>query len=199
MAGTETLDLKSTALLALDFQNGIVGFVPGASHIFKPAAETLDAARKASVSIIHVGLGFRPGYPEITSNHPIFERVRQGDLFLLGSESSSFHNTLSPLEGEIIVIKHRVSAFSGNDLEMILRSQGIKTLIFFGISTSGIVLSTLRQASDLDFQCVVVKDACFDSDDEVHRVLTEKVFPRQARVVTTERITKEFQTGLRTV
>ena len=84
---------------------------------------------------------------------------------------------------EITVYKHRVSAFSGNDLQMILRSQSITQLVLFGIATSGIVLSTLRQASDLDYRCVVVKDCCFDGDEEVHRVLTEKVFAKQATVV----------------
>ena len=75
---------------------------------------------------------------------------------------------------------------------MILRSQSITHLVFFGIATSGIVLSTLRQASDLDFRCVVIKDCCFDGDEEVHRVLTEKVFVRQATVVSAE----EFIQGL---
>ena len=59
-------------------------------------------------------------------------------------------------------------------------------MVFFGISTSGITLSTLRRAYDLDFRCVVLKDACFDADEEVHRVLTEKIFPAQAKVLTVD-------------
>ena len=59
-------------------------------------------------------------------------------------------------------------------------------LVVLRIATSGIVLSTLRRAFDLDFRSVVLKDACFDSDEEVHRVLTEKVFPRQAWVAATD-------------
>ena len=55
-----------------------------------------------------------------------------------------------------------------------------------GISTSGVVLSTLRQAADLDYRITVLADACADPDPEVHRVLTEKVFPRQALVTTTD-------------
>jgi nicotinamidase-related amidase len=89
----------------------------------------------------------------------------------------------------MVIYKHRVGAFAGNALQMILRSQGIENLVLFGISTSGIVLSTVRLAADLDFQCYVVKDACFDPDEEVHRVLTEKVFAAQAIVMTA----KEFQ------
>jgi nicotinamidase-related amidase len=85
-----------------------------------------------------------------------------------------------------VVYKHRVSAFAENELHLILRAQGIENLVFFGISTSGITLSTLRHASDLDFRCIVLKDACFDADPEVHRVLTEKIFPIQARVLTVD-------------
>jgi len=69
---------------------------------------------------------------------------------------------------------------------LILRARGIANLVFFGITTSGIVLSTLRRAFDLDYRCVVLKDACFDRDEEVHRVLIGKVFPAQASVVTVE-------------
>jgi nicotinamidase-related amidase len=69
---------------------------------------------------------------------------------------------------------------------MILRARGIDTLVLFGIATSGIVLSTVRAASDLDFKCIVIKDACFDGDAEVHRVLTEKIFTAQATVLTAQ-------------
>jgi len=66
----------------------------------------------------------------------------------------------------------------------VLRAANIDTLVLTGIATSGVVLSTLRQAADLDYRLVVLSDACLDSDAEVHRVLMEKVFPRQADVVT---------------
>jgi nicotinamidase-related amidase len=66
---------------------------------------------------------------------------------------------------------------------MILRARSIDTLVIAGISTSGVVLSTVRHAADADYQLVVVKDCCADLDEEVHRVLTEKVFVRQATVV----------------
>jgi nicotinamidase-related amidase len=77
-----------------------------------------------------------------------------------------------------------VSAFTGSDLQVVLRSLGADTLVLTGIATSGVVLSTLRQAADLDYRLVVLSDGCLDADPEVHRVLTEKVFPRQASVRT---------------
>jgi len=79
-----------------------------------------------------------------------------------------------------------VSASAGSDLEVLLRGLGAGTLVLAGIATSGVVLSTLRQAADLDYRLVVLADACLDADPEVHRVLTEKVFPRQADVLTVD-------------
>jgi nicotinamidase-related amidase len=69
---------------------------------------------------------------------------------------------------------------------VLLRAAGADALVLAGIATSGVVLSTLRQAADLDYRLTVLADACTDADPEVHRVLTEKVFPRQALITSTE-------------
>jgi nicotinamidase-related amidase len=71
-------------------------------------------------------------------------------------------------------------------LEVVLRAQGITHLVLCGIATSGVVLSTLREAADKDYQLTVLSDCCADSDEEVHRVLISKIFPRQAEVVAAE-------------
>ena len=84
------------------------------------------------------------------------------------------------------MVKRRVSAFTGSDLEVVLRALEVDHLVLAGIATSGVVLSTLREAADRDYRLTVLADACSDGDDEVHRVLTEKVFPRQADVVTVD-------------
>lgn len=69
---------------------------------------------------------------------------------------------------------------------MVLRAADVHTLVLTGISTSGVVLSTVRLAADLDYHLTVLEDGCLDADPEVHRVLTEKVFPRQAQVLTVD-------------
>lgn len=84
------------------------------------------------------------------------------------------------------MVKRRVSAFTGSDLEVVLRALEVDHLVLAGIATSGVVLSTLREAADRDYRLTVLADACSDGDDEVHRVLTEKVFRRQADVVTVD-------------
>lgn len=83
-----------------------------------------------------------------------------------------------------MVTKRRASAFTGSDLELVLRSGGITHLVLTGIATSGVVLSTLRQAADLDYRLTVLADGCYDPDPDTHRLLTEKVFPTQAEVIT---------------
>jgi nicotinamidase-related amidase len=101
-------------------------------------------------------------------------------------EAMQIHESVQPRPDEPIVTKLRVSAFAGSDLEVLLRSNQIDTLILSGIATSGVVLSTLREAADKDFALTVLSDACIDTDPEVHRILTEKVFPHQAEVVSVD-------------
>jgi nicotinamidase-related amidase len=72
-----------------------------------------------------------------------------------------------------------VSAFTGSDLDVLLRAAGGERIVLAGIATSGVVLSTVRQVADLNYRITVLSDACADADPEVHRVLMEKVFPRQ--------------------
>ena len=80
--------------------------------------------------------------------------------------------------------KKRVGAFSTTNLAARLTARGIDTLILSGIATSGVVLSTLRDAADRDYRLFVLSDICADMDAEVHiAALTEKVFPRQADVI----------------
>ncbi|KFY14871.1 hypothetical protein V492_02359 [Pseudogymnoascus sp. VKM F-4246] len=106
--------------------------------------------------------------------------------FVDGSESTVIPPIIAPIDGDIVVVKHRVSAFAGTDLEVVLRSLGVQKLVLAGLSTSGAVLSTLRQGADLDYGLTVLRDLCFDTDEEVHRVLVEKLFPKQAGVVTAD-------------
>src|SRR5208282_2278376 len=148
------LDPKKTALLTLDFQQGIMGFVPGTEAIIPNASKAVEFARQRQLMIIHVGLGFSAGHPEIPDTESRFQRVKQNNLFVKGTLSAEFHSSIARPE-ELVVYKQRVGAFSENHLHLILRSRGIENLVFFGISTSGITLSTIRRASDLDYRCVV--------------------------------------------
>ncbi|GAA2371383.1 isochorismatase family cysteine hydrolase [Dactylosporangium salmoneum] len=173
-------------LLVMDYQNGIIERSGGEALIGGGLA-AVAAARKAGVPVMFVRVAFRAGYPEAAGSNQTFGRVVQfGDAMTQDHPATQLHPALEARPDEPVILKRRVSAFSGSDLDVLLRGAGAGTLVLAGISTSGVVLSTLRQAADLDYRLVVLADACIDPDPEVHRVLTEKVFPRQAQVTTVE-------------
>jgi nicotinamidase-related amidase len=173
-------------LLLMDFQHGIVERL-GSPSVVDAADRAAKAARTAGIPVMFVRVAFRPGYPETAESNVTFAALAaQGDAMTQDHPHTQVHASLTPLDGEPVIIKRRVSAFSGSDLDVLLRGAGADTLILAGIATSGVVLSTLRQAADLDYRLTVLADACADADGEVHRVLTEKVFPRQALVTTTD-------------
>ena len=179
-----TLDPKTSALLVMDFQTAIVdGVATDKDALLARTAGVIEAARKANMKILYVVVGFRPGYPEVSPRHPTFGPIRETGRFLEGTTGTEVHPALAPKPGDVTVTKHRVSAFTGTDLDMILRANGVNTLVLTGIATSGVILSTVRHASDADYRLVIVEDCCSDRDAEVHRVLTEKVFARAATVL----------------
>jgi nicotinamidase-related amidase len=176
--------VKNAALLVMDVQNGIVSRVPDADYLPR-LVRAVDGARDAGLPVLYVVIGFRDGHPEVSNRNKAFGALPPG-AFTSEDLGAAVHPDVEPRSGEVVVTKKRVSAFAGSDLEAVLRGQGIDHLILTGIATSGVVLSTLRQAADLDYRITVLSDACVDPDPEVHRVLTEKVFPRQADVVTVD-------------
>ncbi len=174
--------MDSTVLLVMDVQESIVGRFADPSGYLHRLSGAISAARSAGVRVIYVTVGFRPGHPEISPRNKTFAAIAGSGAFAEGDEASRIHPAVAPEPGDLVVTKRRVSAFAGSDLEVLLRGLGAGTLVLAGIATSGVVLSTVRQAVDLDYRVVVLADACIDSDPEVHRVLTDKVFPRQADV-----------------
>jgi nicotinamidase-related amidase len=178
------MDPERTALLVMDVQKGIVERL-GSETLLARLMEATAAARKARVRVIYVKVGFRPGYPEVSRTNATFAHVADTESFIEGV-SSEIHKSIAPTKGDVVVTKRRVSAFAGSDLEMVLRANAINALVLCGIATSGVVLSTLRQAADLDYALAVLSDGCADADEEVHSLLLGKIFPRQAQVLTVE-------------
>ncbi len=177
------LDPRTTALLVMDFQTAVVEMVPREKEaLLANTARLLAAARTAGVRVVYVVVAFRPGYPEISPKNQSFATLRETGRFTEGTAGTEVHAAVAPRQGEPVVVKRRVGAFGGTDLEILLRAHGTETLVLAGIATSGVVLSTVRHAADADYRLVVVEDCCADRDAEVHRVLMEKVFPRQATV-----------------
>ena len=174
----------NTALLVMDMQAGIVARLPDATTIINNIATAIAAARSNNVPVIYVVVGFREGAPEVSERNKSFAAGKALFSTINMDDFMKIHPDLSPVNGELTVVKRRISAFTGSDLEVILRSFGIEHMVLTGIATSGVVLSTIREAADKDYKLTVLADCCADADEEIHRVLITKVFPRQAEVLT---------------
>lgn len=180
-------DPALTAVLSMDLQTAIVSiYTKDQPDLLPRAAGVLKKARDLGLSVFHVQVGFRRGLPEISPRNSLFSSIKNSAQHRLVFEGpgGAIHPAVAPQGEDIVITKHRISAFAGTDLDMILRAKEIETLILFGIATSGVVLATLLHAVDADYRLIVVKDCCADADPEVHRSLTEKTFPRLASVVT---------------
>jgi nicotinamidase-related amidase len=177
---------ESMALLVMDMQTAILNSFSGAAELIPRVSSAIAMARERKIPVMYVTVGFRPGAPEISPENKGFSSNAAMFTSIKPEEFQLVHPDLAPLKKDILVTKRRISAFAGSDLEIVLRAQHIRHLVLTGIATSGVVLSTLREAADKDFHLTVLSDACADRDEEVHRVLMHKVFPRQAEVRTVE-------------
>jgi len=187
MIGSQVRSADSVALLVMDLQEGIVALSKSAESLVTNAARAIASARSTGILVVHVHVAFRPGYPEIGSSNSRFLALKRNNLF----QHERAHTTVAPSGNEIVVTKRRVNAFYGTDLDTILRANRVESLFLCGFATSGVVLSTLRDASDRDYEISVLRDCCDDMDQSVHDCLMNSVFPTQARVVTS----KEFSGG----
>jgi nicotinamidase-related amidase len=189
LADKLSLEPKTTALLLMDFQRMVVdSYAVDKEALLGRVKRLAVTARNSGIIVIHVAVGFQLGYPEISARNPVFSSLKAAGLLATGHPTTEIHPELTPQPGDVVVTKQRVSAFTGTNLDMILRSNNIDMLLLTGILTQGVVLSTLRHAADMDYRAVVLADGCSDKDPEVQRVLMEKIFPFQARVATVEEV-----------
>ncbi|MFC0450035.1 cysteine hydrolase family protein [Rhodococcus jostii] len=182
------LELSRSALLVMDFQGGILGSVQDADALVGRTADVIKSIRAAGGHVGYVRVGFEDSdyaaLPEYSKFAPIAADPKLRAAMHADSATTAIDDRVAPEDGDVVVRKTRVGPFTTTDLDEQLRSRNVNTLILAGISTSGVVLSTVRQGADLDYRIVVLSDACADPDSEVHDVLVGKVFPRQADVIT---------------
>lgn len=158
-----TIDKTKTAVIIMDYQNRQLSNFSEEfqNEILRKANDVLDGCRSRNMPVMYVEVVRGDRTPEI-----------------------AIHDAVVPKSGEKVFTKSRTGPFSTTDIDAVLKDLGIETLALMGISTSGCVLTTVRWAYDIDYSVVVLSDCCADRDEEVHRVLIEKLFPRQATVLT---------------
>jgi nicotinamidase-related amidase len=187
MPDQPTLDPQHTALLVMDYQTGIVAQLPDADALLDRVTIAIENAREHGVRVGWVRVAFTDADFEAIPETSIFAAMLTGEqrkAMHADAPTTQIHDRLEPQPDDISVRKIRVGAFTTTDLDEQLQAQGITTLVLAGISTSGVVLSTVREAMDRDYRLVVLHDACADRDADVHAFLTEKLYPGRAHVTT---------------
>jgi nicotinamidase-related amidase len=179
------LEAPHTALLVMDYQAGIVARVPEADQLLERARAAIDLVRDWGGQIGYVRVAFDDEDFDVPESSRMGASLRgSGQAFHADSPTTAIDERVAPEVGDVVVRKTRVGAFSTTDLHDQLQDLGIDTLVLAGISTSGVVLSTVVEAHDLDYRVFVLADGCADTDPEVHAFLLEKILPRRGEVIT---------------
>jgi nicotinamidase-related amidase len=187
---------KNTALLVMDFQRGVVETLPGLEPLLSRVQGAIADVRAQGGTIGFVRVGFTEAdWAAVPAANQIFARAAENRLMHHEDPTTAIHDQLAPQPGDIEVRKTRVGAMSTTDLDQQLRDRGITTLVLAGISTSGVVLSTVIEPADRDYQLYVLSDGTEDRDAETRDVLLGKVFPRRASVIDTATLHALLEAG----
>jgi len=190
----ERLDAARTALLLFDLLEGHVNRDPESRARFAPvvenAARVLAAAREAGCMVAYAKADHRADRATSartirdTDNRlrPLAPGAQDGPLLTGGTPETEIVSALAPRAADLIVPKHRWSAFHGTYLDLALRARKAHTLILVGASTDVGIASTAFAARDLDYNLVIVEDACTSPEKDNHEQLMRRVFPRMGRV-----------------
>ena len=182
--GLPAIDPKRTALLVMDVQNGIVGSIAEPGALLDRLQGAIADVRAAGGTIGYVRVAFtEDDWAAVPETNASFHRLAQARGMHHEDASTQIHDRIAPADGDITVKKTRIGGMSTTDLHQQLTARGIDTLILAGISTSGVVLSTLGEAADRDYRVFVLSDGVADHRDDVHDILLNTVFPSRATVV----------------
>lgn len=170
----------STLLLAVHYQNevvhpqgkiriGVAAESPERAALVAAAKRLLDGARAHRVPVVSVRIAFRPDHAEVAQNAEIWRRVVASGALVDGSWGAEFYDGLGPLPGESVVTHHRNDAFFASPLAEIVARSGAAHLVIAGVSTTYVVESTVRAASDRGYRVTVAADACSSGIPAMHR------------------------------
>ena len=182
----QSVDLEKTALVIIDMQRDFLepgGFgaalgndVTRLQAAVAPCRAVLSAARKAGLLVIHTREGHRP---DLSDAPPL--KVERGDpalrigapgpmgrILVRGEPGHDIIPELYPVAGEPVIDKPGKGAFCQTDLELMLRNRGIETLLVCGVTTEVCVNTTVREANDRGFRCIVIGDCCASYFPEFH-------------------------------
>ncbi|MFJ7491061.1 cysteine hydrolase family protein [Streptomyces sp. NPDC097727] len=199
MSTAPALDPAHTALLVMDYQPAILALLPGGGDreaLLGRVEGAIADVRANGGTIAYVRVGFtEDDWDAVPATNKSFAPVARHRVMHHEDPAAAVHERLAPQDGDITVRKVRHGGLSTTDLDQQLRERGITTLVVSGISTSGVVLSTVIDAADRDYQLYVLSDGVADPDTEVHDVLLHRVFPARAHIIDTAELHTLLRAG----
>lgn len=180
------IDKKNTALVLCDFDNDVVhpdgkfaawGLPAEVArrNVIANTKGLLQAARSARMPVIHVSGVTRPGLAGSPRNAAVWQALASMGVLLEGTWGAQLHDELKPEDGEMVVIKRRVSAFYHSDLQLALRDVGATAIILCGVATNYVVEGTARDAADAGFVVIVAEDCCATVSEQVHQASLQAI------------------------
>lgn len=198
------IDPASTALVLIEYQNeftseggvlhGAVAEVMDKTNMLDNTGAVVAAARDAGVTVMHAPITFAPGYQEITS-HPygILKGVVDGNAFVKGTWGAAIVDELAPQDGDIVIEgKRGLDTFASTNLDFILRSKGITTLVLGGFLTNCCVESTMRSGYENGYQVVTLSDCTAATSVEEHENAIRYDYPMFSRPMTGQEFIAEL-------
>lgn len=183
----DRLNPQHTCLLLFDFLVGHAAKDPSRyAPVLANAAKLVAAGRAAGAMVAYARADHRPDGG--TTARTLHDSEPRPPLIRSGTPEAEIVPELAPQPGDYMVPKHRWSAFHGTYLDAALRVRRVDTIVLTGGSTEIGISSTAYAARDLDYNLVIVSDACTSAKQDVHAQLMREVFPRLARVRTTIRV-----------
>jgi nicotinamidase-related amidase len=183
------IDPKTTALVLIEYQNdftseggvlhGAVSAVMDDTRMLANTKDVVAAARTAGVTVMHAPISFAEGYNEISS-HPygILKGVVDGKAFVKGSWGAAIVDDLAPAGGDIVIEgKRGLDTFASTNLDFILRSKGITTLVLGGFLTNCCVESTMRSGYENGYRVITLNDCVAGTSLEEHENALKYDFP----------------------
>lgn len=186
----ERMDPARTAVLAIHWQVDVVKPGPGMGMfhevvkergVIDNTAAVIAAGRRAGMPIVYVNVGFYPGYTDLVRNNGLFNAIPGMGCLIRGTPGVEVIDELGPEPGDFVVWHSRISSFFGTDLDTILRSRDVRTVIATGVATNVAVDHTVRDAVQLGYDAILLEDCCYSSSEEYHQagLLTMRVLASQ--------------------
>jgi biuret amidohydrolase len=174
---------RTTAVIAVHMQNDIVSERGGFGSLFAEMVkghrtvasvnDLLAMMREAGALMAYTRVAFKSDYSDMVPNSPLLLMTKQQSCLVEGTWQTQVVAELTPREGDVVITHQRISGFAGTQLDVLLRSRGVDTVLVAGVATNLSVEGTARDASNLGFRTVVVSDACAAASEAAHRASIE--------------------------